>query len=233
MLCLARRIRNIFTPVKFNVRSASVSISHNSTLKYNLVLRRERKTSIICTVGPSTSSKDSIMELLMNGMNCLRLNFSHGSHEDKSQVIEDLRCSLNKIRKEDICSIAADTKGPEIRTGCFKSDVLVQLKNGQSLVLATNRKYQENGDSSNVFVDYKNLANEVNVGQRIFMYILFFFQFRIYFSLDVVSCDKARGEVHCVVNNDGPLGERKGVNIPYPFVSDLPSLTTQDEKDLQ
>ena len=77
-----------------------------------------KKTKIVATIGPSSQDKETLKKLIANGMTCMRLNFSHGSHEEHLKKINTLR----ETEREEgvIIPIALDTKGPEIRTGCFK-----------------------------------------------------------------------------------------------------------------
>ena len=128
---------------KWNGAHACIStIGHNASIDMDLPENFDRKTRIICTVGPSTWSKEGMHGLLQRGMNVLRLNFSHGTHEQKAEVITSLRSLLVDIRqageldfsdgsREDFCAIAADTKGPEIRTGILGGNIQnVELKVG-------------------------------------------------------------------------------------------------------
>src|SRR5574344_2338016 len=80
--------------------------------------RIDKKTKIVCTIGPASESKETLRNLLKNGMTCMRLNFSHGSHDEHLRKIQTLR----EIEQEEniIIPICLDTKGPEIRTSCFE-----------------------------------------------------------------------------------------------------------------
>jgi pyruvate kinase len=213
----------------------------------------DRKTKIICTVGPATWDDVGLRELLMRGMNCLRLNFSHGSHEEKADVIARTRDILESIRKEDnidfsdgslenICAIAADTKGPEIRTGIFKGvcaefNILgptinskLERRPGTTVRLETDPSKADEMSMGtdgvlSVFVDYRNLHEEVAPGQRIYIDDGLV-------SLDVVEVDRKQQAVICAANNNAVLGQQKGVNIPG-FSLNLPAVTLQDQEDLK
>ena len=216
------------------------SISHNARLAVDLDENRDRKTSIVCTVGPSSWHPQGIRELLLRGMNVLRLNFSHGTHDDKSRVISDLRDIVQEYRstsstvdfsdgsREDVCAIAADTKGPEIRTGHYEGDdvTTIHIRAGQQLTLSTDVAMQSKGDETTVYVTYKTLADELSVGQKIFVDDGLL-------SLEVASTNPKEGTVLCIAHNDAHLGQQKGVNIPYPFISNLPAVTEQDAIDLK
>jgi len=218
-------------------RRGIASLTHNAKLGYDVSERRERKTSIVCTVGPASWHREGLRQLLQRGMNVMRLNFSHGTHEQKAEVIAELRSVLTEIRqtdavdfsdgsREDICAIAADTKGPEIRTGLFAGDTtLVELEAGQTFVLSTDSSLREDGTSNEVYVDYVGLAEELEPGQRIWVDDGLL-------GLDVLRTRAATGRVECRILNNAMLGQQKGVNIPFPFVSRLPSTTEQDKSDL-
>ena len=179
----------------------------------------------------------------------MRLNFSHGSH-DKARVISDLRDVVGEFRadpvyhgggsgqidfedgsREDICAIAADTKGPEIRTGLFeivtkRAAATVQIEENSIVTLSTQLSDRERGSASKVFVDYSTLADEVRPGQKIFVDDGLL-------ALEVKETDPGEGHVQCIALNNAKLGQQKGINIPYPFVSNLPSVTEQDKSDLR
>jgi pyruvate kinase len=212
---------------------------------------RDRKTKIICTIGPSTWDDAGIRELLMRGMNCMRLNFSHGTHEQKADIIGRTRAILASIRDdgvidfsdgslENVCAIAADTKGPEIRTGLFKDEMEFNIlgptmdsekkqKPGMTVRLETNPAVAGTmgmkEEVLSVFVDYRNLHEEVTPGQRIYIDDGLV-------SLDVMKVDRQQQAVICVANNNAVLGQQKGVNIPG-FSLNLPAVTPQDQEDLK
>lgn len=217
---------------------------HPSTLGLNLeldVLRgvaRDRKTKIVATVGPASWDRDSMRALVLAGMNVMRLNFSHGTYEQKRKAIATLRDILQEFRDpnysvdfsdgslEDFCAIASDTKGPEIRTGLFKGGrTEVELKLGQQCVISVNETDKESGDENLIFVDYKGLAQEVHPGQTIFLDDGLL-------SLTVTKAEPAKGLVTVVINNSIVLGNQKGVNIPGLELS-LPALSEQDKADLK
>jgi hypothetical protein len=215
------------------------SLLHHAGLRVKEPQGKNRKTSIVCTIGPAAWDAAGLRQLLLEGMNVARLNFSHGSHEEKARIIADLRSSLAEIRaasgerkvidfsdgsREDICAIAADIQGPKIRTGRFLQGDSIQLKAGQTLVLNTDRRLARSGTAAEVFVDYEGLADEITVGQRVFLDDGL---------ISMVVTDKAGTKVTCRVDNDAVLGARKGVNIPSPFISSLPHITEQDVADLR
>ena len=93
-----------------------------------------RKTKIICTLGPASNTEDIIRNLIIEGMDVARLNFSHGDYEDKLKIINIVKKVREELHKP--VALLLDTKGPEIRLGTFK-DHSVELKAGQEFVLTT------------------------------------------------------------------------------------------------
>lgn len=122
-----------------------------------------KRTKIVCTIGPASESVDMLCALLRAGMNVARLNFSHGSHEEHAQRIQNIRLAS---RQCDIpVAIMLDTKGPEIRTGNFK-DGRVTLTAGQKVTVTTE---MIEGDAKRFAVNYSQLAQEVHPGDTILL----------------------------------------------------------------
>merc|ERR1719209_56389 len=152
-----------------------------------------RLSGVVCTIGPVSRSPEVLLELIENGMNIARMNFSHGSHEYHAQTMENVRIA-NKMYKEKHgvnpnVAIALDTKGPEIRTGLLEGDdgrKEITLKAGATIKITTND-------------DYKNITKVVVPGKRLF----------IDDGLISVVC-KEIGDDHFIgtVENDGNLGSR-------------------------
>jgi len=88
--------------------------------------KKHRLTQIVCTIGPKTKSPEMLDKMMNAGMNIMRLNFSHGSHEYHGEVIANLRSALTKRGTNARCAIMLDTKGPEIRTGDLTEDTSLQ-----------------------------------------------------------------------------------------------------------
>jgi pyruvate kinase len=176
-----------------------------------------RKTKILCTLGPATESLEMIGKLLDAGMNAVRINFSHGSHEEHARTIDCVRAASHG--RDRMVPVVADLQGPKIRTGKLAGGVPVELHAGHTLRL-TNRPLL--GTCEQVCVDYLTLAGDVKKGDRILLA-----DGKI--ELRVGKIDG--GDVVCEIQNDGDLGERKGVNVPGAALK-LPSITPKDEKDL-
>jgi len=180
-----------------------------------------RKTSIICTIGPKTNNVKMMQELRKAGMNIVRLNFSHGSHEYHYSVVKNVRDSSDNKTDRPV-AIALDTKGPEIRTGRIKDDKEIDIPVGHEMILTVNEARAENGDVDCVYVDYKNLPKSTDVGKNIFID-----DGQLRFEVLEVGSDFVK--VKAV--NSWKLSNNKGVNLPMTTV-DLPALSERDKKDI-
>ncbi len=175
-----------------------------------------RKTKIICTIGPVSESEEMIKELINNGMNVARFNFSHGTHESQGAKFD----RFDRIRKEMSAPVATllDTRGPEIRIRKFK-DNKVELVDGQEFTLTTE---DIEGDESIVGVTYKNICEDVKPGVKILLDDGLI-------ELDVFAVEE--NQVKCKVLNGGSLSNKKGVNIPGINIS-MPYLDEKDTADI-
>lgn len=177
-----------------------------------------RRAKIVCTVGPASSSETMLRDLMRQGMDVARLNFSHGSHEDHGQVIERLR-RVAKKENRTIC-ILQDLQGPKIRTGRLKGGAAVMLKTGARVTI-TPRDIE--GTASLISTTFQGLAREVKPRARIL----------ISDGLIELRVLGVRGrDVECEVINGGPLSEHKGINLPGIALS-IPALTEKDRADLE
>lgn len=170
-------------------------------------------TKIIATVGPSTNSYDSIKSLILAGANGIRLNFSHGNHEEREQQIKWIR----KAEKELGTSVAViqDLQGPKIRLGDF--DGVIPVQAGQNITLKYNSDYKRTG----LIPTQYDLSKKVKRGERVF-----FYDGKV--KSTVISVKD--GKVHVRLDNDGVLLERKGINLPdTDFGGDV--ITAKDRHD--
>ena len=176
-----------------------------------------KKTKIVCTMGPNMDNIENIRALAKNGMDIARLNFSHGDHAEHLNRIN----MIKQVREELGLPIAIllDTKGPEIRTGMLVNDEKVELKEGQDFVLTTEEIV---GDANKVSITYTQLPEDVKEGNTIL----------IDDGLIGLTVQKVNDkEIFCKVTNGGLLGSRKGVNVPGVSVK-LPGITQKDKDDI-
>ena len=174
-----------------------------------------RRTKIVCTLGPASSSQEIMTELLRAGMNTARLNFSHGSHESHAEMIRRFRAARDELGVP--AAVMLDTKGPEIRLGDF--DAPAPVRAGQPYTFTTETC---TGDSSRCQVSYTLLPRDVHAGDSLLVD-----DGEIAFPVEETSDTQIR----CTVMNDGVLRNRKGVNIPGARLS-MPFLSEQDRDDL-
>ena len=175
-----------------------------------------RKTKIVCTIGPASESEEVLRELCLNGMNVARLNFSHGTHDEHLERINRIK----KVRKELGLPIAImlDTKGPEFRIGTFKKGKIM-LEEGKKFTLTTE---DIEGDKNIVSVSYKNLANELEPGDRILLN-------NALLELEVVSTNGT--EIEKTVIAGGELSNRKSMSFPGKHLQQV-YLSEQDKSDI-
>ena len=177
-----------------------------------------KKTKIVCTIGPSSESPEIIEDLIKNGMNVARLNFSHGTHEEHLAKMKTIRKVRRKLNSP--IAIMLDTKGPEIRTGNFNIDE-VFLKPGDVFTLTTR---DVEGTEEIVYVSYEGLPNDVEVGSV------------IYIDDGLVQLEvteiKDGTDVVCKALNNGVLSNHKGVNLPGSKTN-LPAITPKDIDDIK
>jgi len=181
---------------------------------------KQRLTKIVCTIGPKTKDVASLEELLVKGMDVLRLNFSHGTYEYHGEVIDNLRTALKNKGPEFRCAVMLDTKGPEIRTGKLKEKTL-SLQAGQEITVTTDLTIV--GDSTRIVVDYQDLAKTTKVGNKILIA-----DGTIALTIKEIIDNKS---VLCIVNHTSVLGENKNVHLPGTVVN-LPAVSEKDKQDI-
>lgn len=176
-----------------------------------------RKTKIICTLGPAVDSDDMIRQLLEAGMDCARLNFSHGTHEEHRERINRARRVSGEMRRP--LAILLDTKGPEIRICRFDGGKAV-LEEGQQFVL--DDRSDVPGDNTRVGLTYGDLWKSVSPGDQILVD-------DGHVELKVVSADG--GAIVCDVIHGGVLKDRKSINVPEVVIP-MSFMSETDKKDL-
>lgn len=175
-----------------------------------------KKTKIICTLGPACSDRETLKNMLLAGMNVARLNFSHGTHEEQRQRIE----LFQSVRKELNlpCAMMLDTKGPEYRIKTFEKGKII-LKEGNTFALTSE---DIEGNEHRVSVSYKNMVNELNLGDRILLNNGL---------IILEAVEKTKTDVICNVIVGGELSNRKSMSFPNKVLKQV-YLSEQDKADL-
>jgi pyruvate kinase len=175
------------------------------------------RTKIVATVGPACDTYDKLLSLVKAGVNVFRLNFSHGSHEDKSKIIEHIR-KINSSEPFNI-AILGDLQGPKLRVGEIEGGSIL-VEEGEILTF-TNTKLI--GNKERIYVSYPNLHDDVKVGN-----VIMIDDGKL--EVVVVSIEKNH-DVKVKVKLGGIISSKKGVNLPDTKIS-LPAITEKDEIDL-
>ena len=175
-----------------------------------------RKTKIICTLGPSTDKGDVLRDLIANGMNVARFNFSHGSYEEHGGRLAKLKALREELGKP--VAALLDTKGPEIRLKEFKNGVEM-LEAGQTFTLTTR---EVEGTKEICSVTYKDLPQDVQPGGTIMLD-----DGLIMLHIEQVTDT----DIICTVLNSGKIKTKKGVNVPGVHLS-MPYLSQKDREDI-
>ena len=175
-----------------------------------------RKTKIIATLGPATSSAEMIGRLIDGGMNIARLNMSHAPHDWVRQVVKDIRAAATARRVA--VGIMLDTQGPAIRTGDLP--VPLDLLPGQKFTLTVRGEQSE--EVRSVDVNYEHFVNDISVGDVVLL---------DNGQIHMKVLTKHANKVECEVLTPGKLGSRRHINLPGVKVS-LPALTAKDLEDL-
>ncbi len=177
-------------------------------------LEQFKRTKIIATVGPSSNSYKAIHDMIVAGANGIRLNFSHGTHEERVQQIEWIRRASKSYGKP--VAIMQDLQGPKIRLGDFEG--IINVRTGQSLQF----KYKADYERSGLIPTQYDLARKVKRGERLYLYDG---------KVRTTVMSVKDGIVHVRAENDGILIKRKGINLPdTDFEGDI--ITAKDKKDI-
>lgn len=181
------------------------------------MLRDNKRTKIVCTLGPASDKEEVLTELVKSGLNVCRFNFSHGSHEEHKQrmdIVKKVRENLGQP-----VAMLLDTKGPEIRTGSFSLPEVL-LEEGQEFTITMRDVL---GTKEICTVSYKGLASDVVAGDTIL----------IDDGLVGLKVKEVKGDdIHCIVENSGIVKNHKGVNVPRVKIN-LPALTEKDISDIE
>ena len=179
-------------------------------------MQRRKKTKIVATLGPATSTKKVLKRMLEEGVNVFRINFSHADYADVEERIKMIR-DLNEEFGFN-AAILADLQGPKLRVGVMKGEVIVN--EGDDITFVTGERFE--GTKQRVYMTYDQFPQDAQPGERILLddgKLIF----------EVLSTDK-KSEVKARVIQGGPLRSKKGVNLPNTNISQ-PALTEKDIKD--
>ena len=175
-----------------------------------------RKTKIVCTIGPASSSEEVLTDMMLAGMNVARLNFSHGTHEQHQKTIDTIKKVREKLNLP--IAIMLDTKGPEYRIKTFKNDK-VTVYEGDTFTFTTD---EVEGDETHVSVNYKHLCENLREGDHILVdngLVIF----------EVVALTEK--DAVCKVLDGGVMSNRKSMSFPGKLMGG-PYLSEQDKADL-
>ena len=185
----------------------------NSGIGFSLMA----KTKIVATLGPSSDSLDTVRQLIRGGVNVVRLNMSHGTHQDHRERIQRVRQAAKEQDAQ--TAILMDLQGPKIRLGTFENGGCL-LEEGGRFVLTTQ---QVVGTCERAFCSYPELATDVQAGDRVLL---------ADGALELCVRSSDGIEVVCDIVRGGPISDHKGINLPGVHVS-TPSLTKKDVADLR
>lgn len=175
-----------------------------------------KKTKIVATLGPATSTKEVLRQMIEAGVDVFRINFSHADYKDVSERIKMIR-ELNEEMGSNT-AILGDLQGPKLRVGVMAGEVVVAP--GDEITFVTGKPFE--GNAERVYMNYSTFPQDVNAGERILLddgKLMF----------EVLTTNK-KDEVRAKVIQGGPLKSKKGVNLPNTNIS-LPALTEKDIRD--
>ena len=181
-----------------------------------------KKTKVVCTIGPASEQKDSLERLIGTaGMNCMRMNFSHGDYEEQGFRIKNVK-ALN-AEKGWNTGMILDTKGPEIRTGYLENDEPVMLRTGD--IIRITMDYSFLGNAKKVAISYPGLYDDISVGGRILIE-------DGNLTLKVLEKDEATRELICEAQNDRKLKNKRNCNVPGVILN-MPYISPKDKADME
>lgn len=178
------------------------------------ILVNFKRTRIIATIGPSSHSYEDIKKMLESGANGIRLNFSHGTNEERDQQIKWIRKAADECKKP--VAIMQDLQGPKIRLGDFEG--IINVSKSQDLVFG----YKADYDNTGIIPTQYDLSKKVKRGESLYLYDG---------KIKTIVSSVGDGKVHAKAENSGILIKRKGINVPdTDFSGDI--ITAKDKKDI-
>lgn len=176
----------------------------------------QKRTKIVATLGPATSSREILKFMILEGVDMFRVNFSHANYDTVKESIATIRSLSEELDMH--VAILGDLQGPKLRVGMMKEEVVVQP--GDVLSFCTGSEFE--GTRERVYMNYDNFPKDVKAGERVLLddgKLIF----------EILETNKV-DEVKVMVIQGGPLRSKKGVNLPNTDIS-LPALTTKDKED--
>ena len=176
----------------------------------------QKKTKIVATLGPATEDREILKQMIIEGVNVFRVNFSHANYDNVKKTVATIRELGEELGTS--TAILGDLQGPKLRVGIMKEEVVVNP--GDLISFCTGDEFE--GTSKKVYMNYDNFPKDVKAGERILLddgKLMF----------EVLETD-GKNEVKTKVIQGGPLRSRKGVNLPNTAIS-LPALTIKDKED--
>jgi pyruvate kinase len=179
-------------------------------------MKHSKKTKIVSTLGPATSSKETLRSMMQNGVNIFRINFSHAYYDDVKERVKMIR----RLNEEEgfNTGILADLQGPKLRVGVMREDVIVT--DGETIKFKTGKPFE--GTAEEVYMNYDTFPQDVKAGEKVLLddgKLIF----------EVIKSNR-EDEVEAKVLQGGPLRSKKGVNLPNTNIS-LPAMTEKDVED--
>ncbi len=177
---------------------------------------KEKRTKIVATLGPATSDRNILKQMILEGVDVFRVNFSHANYDNAKKTIATIRDLGREM--ETTVAVLGDLQGPKLRVGMMKEEVVVEP--GDQISFCTGDEFE--GTSKKVYMNYNNFPKDVKKGERVLLD-----DGKLMFEvLETNGID----EVKTKVIQGGPLRSKKGVNLPNTNIS-LPALTTKDKED--
>ena len=177
-----------------------------------------RAVKIVATIGPATSSPQRMEELIRVGVDVVRLNFSHGSHEDHAQLVQIVRDAARRLGRH--VAVLQDLQGPRMRTGPLRTGAALELKQGSEILICHD---QVEGQDGRISSTYPEMYRFVSPGNRVLLD-----DGRL--EAEVVTVEGR--DIRCRVVKGGLLGSYQGINLPGVFL-DIPTFTEKDRADLE
>lgn len=200
---------------------------------YSGGLHKPPLTKIISTIGPTSEQEKPLTNVTGAGMNIMRLNFSHATHDEVELRIANLQKATSTLyNSEQVVGILLDTKGPEIRTGKLQNDTTghstIKLEHGHTITLHTSDAIRDKGSTeTDLYIDYPYLSETVSVGSNVLL------DDGACILKVIESTNKKYGPIKCIIQNTALLRSRAGVNLPLADTSQhLPALSDKDKEDI-